>query len=172
MFHSLFAVSVLIILGFKILAANIYRQFYSKLQTAGLILAFVSFGMIGTSAGYFLLITKFGTDVPVVSSTDKRKTTGAEQAGMIAKTDPESIRKGRELYEDKCTFCHDPFSNKTLTGPGHKGILKNPRLPVSGKSAIPENIAAQLRTPFKDMPSFSYLSVDEVQQIIAYLNTL
>jgi len=172
MFHSLFAISVLLILWFKILVARIYRQFYSKLQTAGLILAFVSFCMIGTSAGYYLLTTKFGTDIPVVGSADKRKTTGAEQAGMIAKTDPESIRKGRELYDDKCTFCHDPFSNKALTGPGHKGILKNPHLPVSGKPAIPENISAQLRTPFRDMPSFSYLSGDEVQQIIAYLNTL
>lgn len=172
MFHSLFAISVLLILCFKILIANIYRQFYAKLQTAGLILAFVSFCMISTSAGHYLLITKFGTDIPVVGSADQRKTTGAEQAGMIAKTDTESIRKGKELYEDKCTFCHDPLSNRTLTGPGHKGILKNALLPVSGKPATPDTIAAQIRSPFKDMPSFSYLSGDEVQQIVAYLNTL
>lgn len=172
MFHSLFAISVLLILCFKILVARIYRQFYAKLQTAGLILAFVSFCMIGTSAGYYFLITKFGTDIPVVGSADQRKTAGGEQTGMVAKIDPESISKGKLLYEDKCTFCHDPFSNKTLTGPGHKGILKNPKLPLSGKPAIPENVAAQLRTPFKDMPSFSYLSADEVQRLIAYLNTL
>jgi len=172
MFHSLFAISVLLILCFKILVARIYPQFYAKLQTAGLILAFVSFCMIGTSAGYYLLITKFGKDIPVAGSADQRRATGAEQTGMIAKTDPESIRKGKELYEDKCTFCHDPFSNKILTGPGHKGILKNSLLPVSLKPATPENIAAQIRSPFKDMPSFSYLSGDEVQQIIAYLNTL
>ncbi len=172
MFHSLFAISVLLILCFKILVANIYRQFYAKLQAAGLILAFVSFCMISTSAGYYLLVTKFGTDIPVVVLADQRKTTGVEQTRMIAKTDPESIRQGKELYEDKCTFCHDPFSSKTLTGPGHKGILKNPLLPVSLKPATPENIDSQLRTPFKDMPSFSYLSADEVQRLIAYLNTL
>lgn len=172
MFHSLFAISVLLILCFKILVANIYRQFYAKLQTAGLILAFVSFCMIVTSAGYYLLITKFGKDIPAVGSYEQTRLTGAEQTGMIAKTDPESIRKGKELYEDKCTFCHDPLSNKILTGPGHKDILKNPLLPVSGKPATPENIAAQIRTPFRDMPSFSYLSGDEIQGLIAYLNTL
>jgi hypothetical protein len=172
MFHSLFAISVLLILCFKVLVARIYRQFYAKLQTAGLILAFVSFCMIGTSAGYYLLITKFGKDIPVAGLSDQRRATNAEQTGMIAKIDSESIRKGKELYEDKCTFCHDPLSNKTLTGPGHKGILKNPLLPASMKPATPENIAAQIRSPFKDMPSFSYLSGDEVQNIIAYLNTL
>jgi uncharacterized membrane protein len=172
MFHSLFAISVLLILCFKVLVARIYRQFYAKLQTAGLILAFVSFCMIGTSAGYYLLITKFGKDIPVAGLSDQRRATNAEQTGMIAKIDSESIRKGKELYEDKCTFCHDPLSNKTLTGPGHKGILKNPLLPASMKPATPENIAAQIRSPFKDMPSFSYLSGDEVQDIIAYLNTL
>lgn len=172
MFHALFAISVLLILCFKVLVARIYRQFYAKLQTAGLILAFVSFCMIGTSAGYYLLITKFGKDIPVAGLSDQRRAAVAEQTGMVAKTDSESIRKGKKLYEDKCTFCHDPLSNRTLTGPGHKGILKNARLPVSGKPAIPENVAVQLRTPFRDMPPFSYLSSDEVQALIAFLNTL
>ncbi|MBI5849018.1 MAG: cytochrome c [Nitrospirae bacterium] len=171
-FHTVFAVSVLTILCFKVLVVVWYKQFYARLQTAGLILAFVSVCMISTSAGYYLLITKFGKAIPVAGSAGKGTAAVTEQSGMIAKIDPESIRKGKELYEDKCTFCHDPFSNKALTGPGHKGILKNPRLPVSGKPAIPENIASQLRSPFKDMPSFSYLSDIEVQSLIAYLNTL
>ncbi len=172
MFHSLFAVSVLLILCFKVLTVTMYRQFYAKLQTAGLILAFVSLCMIGSSAGYYLLITKFGKDIPVAGLSGQRTATVPEQTGIIAKTDPESIRKGKELYDDKCTFCHDPLSNNTLTGPGHKGILKNPRLPVSGKPAIPENIAAQLKTPYRDMPSFAYLSAPDLQSLIAYLNTL
>ncbi len=46
MFHSLFAISVLLILCFKILVANIYRQFYAKLQAAGLILAYINRYMI------------------------------------------------------------------------------------------------------------------------------
>lgn len=172
MFHTVFAISVLTILCFKVLVVVWYKQFYARLQTAGLILAFVSLCMIATSAGYYLLITKFGKDIPVAGLSGQRAAAVPEQAGMIAKIDPESIRKGKELYDDKCAFCHDPLSNNTLTGPGHKGILKTPRLPVSGKPAIPENIATQIRSPFKDMPSFSYLSDLDVQTLIAYLNTL
>ena len=172
MFHALFAISVLLILCFKILVANIYRQFYAKLQTAGLILAFVSFCMIGTSAGYYLLTTQFGKDIPVPGSADQGKTANIEKTGIVARIDPESIGKGKELYEDKCSFCHDPFSNRTLTGPGHKGILKNPLLPVSLKPATPANVALQISRPFRDMPSFSHLSEDDLQSLIAYLNTL
>jgi hypothetical protein len=171
MFHAVFALAVLLILCMKVLVVRFYRQFYGKLQTAGIILAFVSFGMIGTSAGYFLLVTKFGSELPVKPSEQKKETVQAEES-VIAKVDTESIGKGRELYESKCTFCHDPFSNRTIVGPGHKGILKNRVLPVSGRPAIPANIERQLRTPYKDMPSFSSLSDDDVQNIIAFLNTL
>jgi len=169
-FHAVFAVAVLFLLCLKVLFNRVYRQFYGHLQTMGLILAFTSFAMIGTSAGYFLVVSKFGREIPAPRTAGQKK--DAVQEKILAKTDPQSIAKGKELYESKCTFCHDPFSNTTLTGPGHKGILKNHLLPVSKKTANPESVANQLRTPYKDMPSFSYLSDDEVQSIIAYLNTL
>jgi hypothetical protein len=57
-------------------------------------------------------------------------------------------------------------------GPGHKDILKNPLLPVSKKPATPENAADQIRNPYKDMPSFSYLLDEDVENIVAFLNTL
>lgn len=170
--HSVLSVAVLFLLSLKILFNRVYRHFYAQLQTMGLILAFASFAMIGSSAGYFLVVSKFGREMPALRSVDKNKDAGQEGAVRTAKTDPMSIARGKELYESKCTFCHDPFSNKTITGPGHKGILKNPLLPVSKKPANPENVAHQLRTPYKDMPSFSYLSGAEVEDIIAYLNTL
>jgi len=171
-FHAVFAVAVLFLLCLKVLFNRVYRQFYGHLQTMGLILAFTSFSMIGTSAGYFLVVSKFGREIPVPRTAEQKDNTVQEKSKILAKTDFQSIAKGKELYESKCTFCHDPFSNTTLTGPGHKGILKNHLLPVSKKTANPESVANQLRTPYKDMPSFSYLSDDEVQSIIAYLNTL
>ena len=170
--HSVLSVAVLFLVSLKILFNRVYRQYYAQLQTMGLILAFSSFAMIGSSAGYFLVVSKFGREIPAPRTAEQRTDAGQEGAVMMAKTDPVSIARGKELYETKCTFCHDPFSNKTLTGPGHKNILKNPLLPVSKKTANPENVAHQLRTPYKDMPSFSYLSSEEVQDIIAYLNTL
>ncbi len=171
-FHSFFAIFVLLILCFKILVVRRYRHFYARLQTAGLILASVSLFMVGTSAGYYLLITRLGTDIPAAGVNEQVKAANAEHTGLIVKTDPESIQRGKDLYEEKCSFCHDPLSNRTLTGPGHKQILKNPVLPVSGRPATPESIAAQIRSPYRDMPSFSHLTGDEIESLIAYLNTL
>jgi hypothetical protein len=91
---------------------------------------------------------------------------------VVVKKDPESIKKGQERYESKCTFCHDPYSDRTTVGPGHKGLLKNPTLPISKRPATPENVAEHLRNPFKDMPSFAYLVDEEVLNLIAFMNTL
>ncbi|NJD56522.1 MAG: cytochrome c [Nitrospirae bacterium] len=170
--HAVFSVAVLFLLSLKVLFNRVYRQFYGRLQTMGLILAFVSTAMISSSAGYFLLVSKFGKETPASRTVEQKKDAVQAAGHMAAKTDPASIERGKKVYGSKCTFCHDPFSNKTLTGPGHKGILKNPLLPVSKKAATPENVAHQLRTPYKDMPSFSSLSDDDVQDVIAYLNTL
>ncbi|GBE37750.1 hypothetical protein BMS3Bbin08_00346 [bacterium BMS3Bbin08] len=52
-----------------------------------------------------------------------------------------------------------------------KGILKKPRLPVSKKPATPENIANQLKKPYRRMPSFSYLADEQISNIIDFLNT-
>jgi mono/diheme cytochrome c family protein len=57
-------------------------------------------------------------------------------------------------------------------GPGLKGLLKNPTLPISKHPATAESIRFQLRQPTGRMPSFAYLSEDEMGDLIAYLNTL
>lgn len=165
-FHGVFSLTVIILLFLKVSFVRIYRQFYGQVKIIGLLIALITFGMIGTSAGYYLLITKLGTDIPVKKVEEK------EVPKVVVKTDSESIERGKELYESKCYFCHDAFSTEWGVGPGHKGILKNPFLPVSKKPATPENIANQIRNPYKDMPSFSYLSDREVEELIAFMNTL
>jgi mono/diheme cytochrome c family protein len=100
---------------------------------------------------------------PAVETTTKN---------AIVKTDIESIKAGKILFMQKCEYCHDPYSAMKLGGPGLKGLLKNPLLPISKKPATPENIAAQIRHPLTTMPSFVYLDEDDVENIIAYLNTL
>ncbi len=99
--------------------------------------------------------------------------TDEKQASAFkVRTDPESIAKGKKLFDLKCTFCHEINSTGERVGPGLSGILKKSRLPVSKKPAIPENIENQFRNPYMEMPSFSGLSEEDIQNIIAYLNTL
>ncbi|GAB4547097.1 MAG: hypothetical protein Fur0020_15450 [Thermodesulfovibrionia bacterium] len=97
---------------------------------------------------------------------------GMPEIKVNLRTDAESINKGRELFNSKCAFCHDPNSTNTVVGPGLKGILKGGKLPISKRLATPDNIVRQLKEPYRDMPSFSYLSEDEIENIIAYLNTI
>jgi cytochrome c2 len=69
-------------------------------------------------------------------------------------------------------FCHESNTTQTKVGPGLKGVMRNPRLPLSKRPATPENIRMQMKKPFNQMPSFDYLSEDEITDIIAYLNSL
>jgi hypothetical protein len=170
-FHGVFALSVLVLLLLKVSFVRIYRQFYGYVKTIGILIALLTFGMIGTSAGYYLLITNLGTDILFKKAVEEKRGL-AKEAMIIVKTDMESIKKGRELYDSKCSFCHDPYGTEKIVGPGHKGILKNPFLPASKKPSTPENIANQIRNPYRDMPSFSYLSNEQISDIIAFLNTL
>lgn len=170
LFHSLSAVAIFILLALKVSIVRTYRQFYDQVKIIGLLIALLTFVMFAASGGYYLLITKFGTDKAL--SMIKESPQQVLKAAIVLKTDTESIRKGKELYESKCYFCHDAYSSKREVGPGHKDILKNPLLPVSKKPATPENVANQIRNPYKDMPSFSYLLDEDVENIIAFLDTL
>ena len=170
--HGVFALAVFILFMLKIVFVRIYRQYYGKAQTLGLLIALLTFGMFGTSGGYYLLVTGFGKESLIAGKLEQQKGVAPGTAHLVPRTDTESIAKGKELYESKCSFCHDAYSNGRIVGPGHKGLLKNPLLPISKKSATADNIANQMRNPYKDMPSFSYLSENEVQSLIAFLNTL
>jgi mono/diheme cytochrome c family protein len=162
--HSILALTILVLFGLKIAIIKIYRSYYPKVQTIGLLIALITFGMFGTSGGYYLLATNFGE-----SEKSEQKKTGTEKVIQIT---PESIERGKNLFDSKCIFCHDAYSSRTIVGPGLKGVLKNPNLPVSKRPSTPENIEQQLKEPFDKMPSFEYLSEKEIRDIIAFLSTL
>jgi mono/diheme cytochrome c family protein len=174
-FHSVFAVTVIVLFALKVSFLRFYRQFYNQARTLGLLIALVTFGMVGTSAGYYLIVSEFGKNEIIVSAIAKKEDKNAAEEGFVKitlRTDDDSIRRGREMYETKCFSCHDPNSTMTIVGPGHKGILKNSTLPVGNIPSTPENVARQIRNPINQMPSFDYLTDNEVEDIISYLNTL
>jgi mono/diheme cytochrome c family protein len=164
-FHSVFALSVILLLALKILFNRVYRQNYGQIRHIGLVMALLALGMVGTSGGYYLAITKFGTDLKAERAIQK-------EAPAKARAEPGNIQRGKELYESECTLCHDPISRETIVGPGHEGILKREKLPVSGREATPENVRRQLQDPYNRMPSFDYLTEQEISDLTAYLNTL
>ena len=96
---------------------------------------------------------------------------GGFESGAI-RTDRRSIERGGVLFVSRCAACHDPQSARAVMGPGLQGLLKKPKLPVSGHPATAESIRFQLKQLLGRMPSFAYLSPDEVEDLIAHLNTL
>ncbi len=175
--HSFLAVTILALFGIKLSFIKAYRQFYEHVKNIGLIIAVLTFGLVSSSAGYYLLVSEFGTDISFEELVDDKKDVLIEEdnnkiQGIILKTDAGSIERGKKLFASKCRFCHHPDSTETNVGPGLKGVLKNPRLPVSKSPAVPENIIKQLRQPFARMPSFDYFSHEEIDDILAFLNTL
>lgn len=119
-----------------------------------------------------LLVVAVIICIGVTAFSDDGASSPRDEGQMMVRTDEESILKGKELFAAKCGFCHKTNSTEKLVGPGLKGILKGERILVSKKPATPENIVDQMKNPYQNMPSFSYLSDEEIHNIIAYLNTL
>jgi hypothetical protein len=168
--HALLASTVVVLIAIKSLFLRSYRQFYGQVRILGLLISVLSILMIGSSAGYYFLAPggsagNYIRQQGITSETAPSK--------WIVRTDSESIRRGNLLYNEKCIICHDPLGTAAKLGiPGHRGILKHPRLPISKKPATAENIADQLRNPVGKMPSFAYLSDEEILDVIAFVNTL
>ncbi|MBI5664657.1 MAG: cytochrome c [Nitrospirae bacterium] len=175
--HSILSLSILVLFGMKLLITRVYKQFHNYVNIYGLLIALITFGMVGSSAGYYLIVSRLGTDISFDkiaqykhwASTQKRG--GAPEESAFA-AGPESISRGEVIFKSKCSFCHDTKSTETIVGPGLKGILKNRELPFSRKPATPDNLRNQLVKPFGRMPSFDYLTKEEMDDVIAFLSTL
>lgn len=170
-FHSVLALSLILLLIIKISFIKFYTEFYKYVKGLGITIIVIALLTFGTSAGYYLLVSEFGTFKGEKTSSTIQSGRQPEPSYKIP-IDNESINAGKALFNEKCFFCHDAKSKNRIVGPGLEGILKEKYLPVSKKPSTAENIIEQIKNPIKDMPSFSYLSDDEIGNIIAYLNTL
>ena len=177
--HILLALAIVALLMVKVLFLRRFRQFYEQAKAIGTVIGILSFVLVGISAGYYLAVSRLGQDRTMDRSASYAlsgpfltvKEIGGLESGAV-RTDRRSIERGRVLFVSRCAACHDPKSTRTVVGPGLQGLLKNPKLPVSGNPATAESIRFQLKQPLGRMPSFAYLSHDEVEDLIAYLNTL
>lgn len=80
--------------------------------------------------------------------------------------------EGAMVFQQNCSACHLADSTANKIGPGLKGIFKQDKFPVSGQAVSEENFKKQLVTPFDKMPPFGHLIPEQVDALIAYLETL
>jgi mono/diheme cytochrome c family protein len=82
-----------------------------------------------------------------------------------------NVEDGKELFETKCSVCHNADSKEKKIGPGLQGI-KAGKLP-SGKDTTHENVMENLNKGGGGMPAFEKLLADqEKADIVAYVLTL
>lgn len=176
--HILAALVIAALVILKVLIIRRFRQFYEQAKVIGTAIGVLTVALVGISAGYYLAVSRLGQDRSMDRSADYAlrgpflTVRLMAPSGPAIRTDRQSIELGRRLFDARCGACHDARSSRTIVGPGLMGLLKAQKLPVSGHPATAESIRFQLKQPLGKMPSFAYLSADEVENLIAYLNTL
>jgi len=171
-FHGVFSLFVLVLLFLKICFIRVYKQYYETAKTFGLMIAILTFGMVGTSGGYYFLVSACGTNHAFEKIMENKRKLSLDEH-IVIKTDLETINRGKLLFNSKCRACHNPDTEERGNfAPGLKRLFKRSALPVSGLTVNPDNVIKQLKQPMGMMPSFASLQEDEIEAVLAYLNTL
>ncbi len=80
---------------------------------------------------------------------------------------------GRQLYDNYCDRCHEPYSSRGKKGPGLKGVFKQQYLSLSGLPANDERMTDIIKNGRAKMEGFRQVMTDEqIKDLIAYLHTL
>jgi mono/diheme cytochrome c family protein len=85
----------------------------------------------------------------------------------------QTAAKGKSVFEDNCSVCHNSDSTERKMGPGLKGLFKKAKMDSTGKQPTEANILEKINGGGNGMPSYKdVLSDQERKDLIAYLKTL
>ena len=80
--------------------------------------------------------------------------------------------KGKEVFDEQCSVCHEVTSTEKKMGPGLKGLFKRDKM-TNGKKPTVENVTKVIQEGGNGMPAYhEILSKDEINHVLAYLQTL
>jgi mono/diheme cytochrome c family protein len=80
---------------------------------------------------------------------------------------------GRQLYDNYCARCHEPYSSRGKKGPSMKGVFKQQYLPLSGLPANDARVGDIILHGRSKMEGFGQVMTDQqVQDLLAYMHTL
>ena len=83
------------------------------------------------------------------------------------------VKRGKDIFQQKCSVCHYDNSDQKKIGPGLKGLSKRGTFSVNGNKITDDSLRAwiengdQLMPPFKDV-----LEAGQIKDVIAYVKTL
>jgi mono/diheme cytochrome c family protein len=117
------------------------------------------------------LVTQSGGNGPAAppSQISAAKPTAAAPVGDAA--------RGRQVFDDHCSTCHDPDSNDEIVGPGLKNLFQWPAHKLSDGTARNQETATSVRQQITqgggEMSAVgASFSEQEIADLIAYLKTL
>jgi cytochrome c len=99
------------------------------------------------------------------ASTTGKTASGAANAA--------AAKRGKDVFQQKCSVCHYDNSDQKKIGPGLKGISKRGTFSVNGNKITDDSLknwienGDQLMPPFKDV-----LEAGQIKDVIAYVKTL
>jgi mono/diheme cytochrome c family protein len=80
---------------------------------------------------------------------------------------------GRQLYDNYCARCHEPYSSRGKKGPSLKGVFKREYLPLSGLPANDARVGEIIKYGRTKMEGFGRVMTDQqIQDVLAYMHTL
>ena len=97
--------------------------------------------------------------------------TGTAKASSAANA--AAVKRGKDVFQQKCSVCHYDNSEQKKIGPGLKGISKRGTFSVNGNKITDDSLKTwiengdQLMPPFKDV-----LEPGQIKDVIAYVKTL
>jgi mono/diheme cytochrome c family protein len=81
-------------------------------------------------------------------------------------------KKGKAVFDENCSMCHNATSTEVLVGPGLKGLFKRAKL-GNGKPVNDANVLNTINNGGDSMPPLGdALKPADKDNIIAYLKTL
>ncbi|HLZ12583.1 MAG TPA: c-type cytochrome [Candidatus Acidoferrum sp.] len=98
---------------------------------------------------------------------------GATKKSAAAAKDAEAVKRGHDVFQDKCSICHFDASDAKKIGPGLKGMNKRGTFSVNGNKVTDENLKTWIENGDSLMPPFKeVLEEAQIKDVIAYVKTL
>jgi cytochrome c len=93
------------------------------------------------------------------------KTTNAANAA--------AVKRGKDVFQQKCSVCHYDNSDQKKIGPGLKGLSKRGTFSVNGNKITDESLKTWIENGDQLMPPFKeVLEPGQIKDVIAYVKTL